>query len=231
MIFSFLSHLPGPAGLYSRSIDPIPATAIDVLLPGIFSPLVWYRGCGMRADLGEEKDERLAALAAGGDRGAFDALVTRHRQAVYRLCWSATGNAADADDAAQETFVRVYRSLPSYDPARPFGPWLRKIAWNCGLSVRRDGNAGVPRVAAGEAPEAVDPSPGPEEAAAGNEERRRVADAMVGLPAELRMVMMLRAVEGLSYAEIALAAGIPAGTVMSRLSRARTRLLAVLGGS
>jgi RNA polymerase sigma-70 factor (ECF subfamily) len=183
----------------------------------------------MRADLDGEKDERLAALAAGGDRDAFDALVTRHRQAVYRLCWSAAGNAADADDAAQETFVRVYRSLPSYDPARPFGPWLRKIAWNCGLSVRRDGNAGVPRVAEGDAPEAVDPAPGPEEAAAGNEERRRVADAMAGLPAELRMVMVLRAVEGLSYAEIALAAGIPAGTVMSRLSRARTRLLAALG--
>jgi RNA polymerase sigma-70 factor (ECF subfamily) len=52
---------------------------------------------------------------------------------------------------------------------------------------------------------------------------------MAGLPAELRMVMVLRAVEGLSYGEIALAAGIPAGTVMSRLSRARTRLLAVLG--
>ena len=183
----------------------------------------------MRADLGEEKDERLAALAAGGDRGAFDALVTRHRQAVYRLCWSATGNAADADDAAQETFVRVYRSLPSYDPARPFGPWLRKIAWNCGLTVRRDGSAGVPRVAEGDAPEAIDPAPGPEEAAAGNEERRRVADAMAGLPAELRMVMVLRAVEGLSYGEIASAAGIPAGTVMSRLSRARTRLLAALG--
>jgi len=151
----------------------------------------------MRADFEGEKDERLAALAAGGDRDAFDELVTRHRQGVYRLCWSAAGNAADADDAAQETFVRVYRSLPSYDPARPFGPWLRKIAWNCGLSVRRDGNAGVPRVAEDDAPEAIDPAPGPEEAAAGNEERQRVADALAGLPAELRMVMVLRAVEGL----------------------------------
>ena len=155
--------------------------------------------------------------------------MTRHRQAVYRLCRAATGNHADADDAAQETFVRVYRSLPSYDPARPFGPWLRKIAWNCGLSVRRDGSAGVPRAAAGDASEAVDPAPGPEESAAGNEERERVADAMAALPAELRTVMVLRAVEGLSYAEIALVAGIPAGTVMSRLSRARKRLLDTLG--
>jgi RNA polymerase sigma factor (sigma-70 family) len=177
----------------------------------------------MGTDLVGEKDERLAAQAAGGDRRAFDALVTRHRQAVYRLCWAATGNHADADDAAQETFVRVFRALPSYDP------WLRKIAWNCGLSVRRDAKAGVPVVAGSDAPEAVDPAPGPEESAAGNEERQRVAGAMAALPAELRAVMVLRAVEGLSYAEIALVAGIPAGTVMSRLSRARKRLLDALG--
>lgn len=182
----------------------------------------------MGADLDQGRDEALAARAAGGDRGAFEALVTRHRQAVYRLCWAATGNPADADDAAQETFVRVHRALPSYDPARPFGPWLRKIAWNCGLTVRRDGNAGVPRVSDCDAPEPIDPAPGPEESAEGSEERRRVAEAMAGLPAELRTVLVLRAVEGLSYAEIASAAGIPAGTVMSRLSRARERLLAAL---
>jgi RNA polymerase sigma-70 factor (ECF subfamily) len=87
----------------------------------------------------------------------------------------------------------------------------------------------VPRVAEGDAPEAIDTAPGPEEAAAGNEERRRVEEALASLPADLRMVMVLRAVEGLSYAEIALSAGIPAGTVMSRLSRARRRLLAALG--
>ena len=182
----------------------------------------------MGADLDGEKDEGLAAQAAGGDRRAFDALVTRHRQAVYRLCWAATGNHADADDAAQETFVRVFRSLRSYDPARPFGPWLRKIAWNCGLNVRRDGNAWVPGKADADSYEAVDHAPGPEESAAGNEERQRLAGAMAALPAELRTVMVMRAVEGLSYAEIALVAGIPAGTVMSRLSRARKRLLDAL---
>jgi RNA polymerase sigma-70 factor (ECF subfamily) len=182
----------------------------------------------METDLGEERDERLAVRAAGGDRRAFEVLVTRHRRAVYRLCWSATGNPADADDAAQETFLRVYRALPSYDPERPFGPWLRKIAWNCGLSVRRDGQAGVPMVSGEELPDPADPADGPEAAASGNEEKRRVAAAMAGLPAELRTVMVLRAVEGLSYAEIAEAAGIPAGTVMSRLSRARQRLVAAL---
>jgi RNA polymerase sigma-70 factor (ECF subfamily) len=183
----------------------------------------------METDRLDDTDERLAALAASGDRDAFDALVTRHRQAVYRLCWSASGNHADADDAAQETFVRVYRSLPSYDPSRPFGPWLRKIAWNCGLSARRDAGSGINAVPDGLAPEAADPGPGPEDAASGNEEKRRVAGAMAALPAELRTVMVLRAVEGLSYAEIAETAGIPAGTVMSRLSRARERLLGALG--
>jgi len=140
----------------------------------------------MRADLDEKTDERLAALAAGGDRGAFDALVTRHRQAVYRLCWSAAGNAADADDAARRRSCGYIGRCPR-TIRRAVRPVASKIAWNCGLSVRRDGNAGVPRVAEGDAPEAVDPAPGPEEAAAGNEERRRVAGAMAGLPAELRM--------------------------------------------
>jgi RNA polymerase sigma-70 factor (ECF subfamily) len=182
----------------------------------------------MEPDLGEERDERLAARAAEGDRSAFETLVTRHRRSVYRLCWSVTGNPADADDAAQETFLRVFRALPSYDPERPFRPWLRKIAWNCGLSVRRDGQAGVPKVSGEELPDPADPTEGPEEAASGNEEKGRVAAAMAGLSAELRTVLVLRAVEGLSYAEIAEAVGIPAGTVMSRLSRARERLLAAL---
>lgn len=182
----------------------------------------------METGAGEERDERLAARAAGGDRNAFDSLVTRHRQAVYRLCWSATGNHADADDAAQETFVRLFRSLPVYDSERPFLPWLRKIAWNCALSVRRDGRAGVPTVAGESLPDLPDPAEGPEAEAEGKEEKERVENAVADLPDELRTVLVLRAVEGLSYAEIAEVAGIPAGTVMSRLSRARARLLASL---
>jgi len=176
----------------------------------------------------EERDERLAARAAAGDRAAFESLVTRHRGAVYRLCWAATGSHADADDAAQETFLRLHRAMRSYDPRRPFLPWLRRIAWNCGLSVRRDRQAGVPAAPGEPVPEAADPAEGPEAEAAANEEKRRVAAAMAELPAEFRTVLVMRAVEGLSYAEIAEAAGIPAGTVMSRLSRARERLMGAL---
>ena len=182
----------------------------------------------MERELAEERDERLAARAAAGDRTAFEALVTRHRKAVYRLCWAAAGNHADADDAAQETFVRLYRALPSYDPGRPFLPWLRRIAWNCGLSARRDRQAGVPVVSGEELPDPADPAEGPEAEAVAKEERRRVAAAVSELPAELRTVLVLRVVDGLSYAEIAEAAGIPAGTVMSRLSRARERLASAL---
>jgi RNA polymerase sigma-70 factor (ECF subfamily) len=183
----------------------------------------------METDRAVEQDERLAARAANGDRAAFETLVARHRQAVYRLCWSATGNPADADDAAQETFVRLFRSLSSYDASRPFAPWLRRIAWNTSLSLRRDGQAGVPRVSEEEVPEIADPSPGPEEAAQRRQESERVEGALAGLPPELRAVLVLRAVEGLSYAEIAESTGVPAGTVMSRLSRARTRLAGLLG--
>lgn len=183
----------------------------------------------MGADRAEEQDERLAERAAKGDRAAFEALMTRHRHAVYRLCWSATGNPADADDAAQETFVRLFRSLSTYDASRPFAPWLRKIAWNTSLSVRRDAGAGALRVPENGAPEAADPSPDPVAAAERKQETERVAGAMAELAPELRTVLVLRAVEGLSYAEIAEATGVPAGTVMSRLSRARNRLAALLG--
>lgn len=183
----------------------------------------------MGADRLEEQDERLAVRAARGDRAAFETLMTRHRQTVYRLCWSATGDSADADDAAQETFVRLFRSLSSYDASRPFAPWLRKIAWNTSLSLLRDAKAGVPRVPEEEAPEPVDPSPDPSAAAERGQEAERVAGAMARLSPELRTVLVLRAVEGLSYAEIAESTGVPAGTVMSRLSRARERLAALLG--
>ena len=86
-----------------------------------------YKGKG-RNCLEQVRDEALAGLAASGNMEAFEELVNRHRMPVYRLARSITGSHDDADDAAQETFLRVYRALNTYDPKRPFKPWLKKIA-------------------------------------------------------------------------------------------------------
>ena len=81
------------------------------------------------------RDEVIARRAASGDMEAFEELVNRHRMAVYRLARSITGNHDDADDAAQETFIRVYRALGTYDPGRSFKAWLKRIAYNTSLNV------------------------------------------------------------------------------------------------
>ncbi len=104
-------------------------------------------------------DEALAALAAGGDRGAFEELVNRHRMGVYRLARSVTGCHADADDAAQEAFLRIYRALGDYDPGRPFRAWMMRIAYNASLTVRRTGRGARIRPAGDELPDPPDPAP------------------------------------------------------------------------
>jgi RNA polymerase sigma-70 factor (ECF subfamily) len=167
----------------------------------------------------------LAAGAAAGDLEAFEELVNRHRMSVYRLARSITGNHDDADDAAQEAFFRLYRSLSSYDPQRPFTPYLRRIAYNTSLNVLRAGRARGRGVTVSEMPDAADLSPNPYEAAETKAMGKHFQVALEQLSAELRGTFLLRASEGMSYSEIAQATGVRIGTVMSRLSRARERIL------
>lgn len=176
----------------------------------------------------EVRDEALAELAAGGDLDAFEELVNRHRAAVYRMARAVTGSHADADDAAQETFIRAYRSLGSYDASRPFRPWLRKIAHNTSLNVLRAAAGRERRFSTGEAPQHPDPSPNPEAAMEGRESRRGIETALRNLSSELRTTLHLRAAEGMSYRDIARVTGVRIGTVMSRLSRAREKVLGSL---
>jgi RNA polymerase sigma-70 factor (ECF subfamily) len=165
-------------------------------------------------------------LARRGDRTAFGRLLRRHQRRVFALGMRWFRSADDADDLVQETFIRVWRSLERFDPARPFVPWLMTIAVNRAKTFAARARPEV---------EAVDEripwdGPSPEE----NAERARlaqdVAAAMDRLPEEQRVVLHLRAVDGLAYREIAEALDIPIGTVMSRLSRAREHLRARLGG-
>jgi len=178
--------------------------------------------------LDELRDEILAERAAGGDMSAFEGLVDRHRMAVYRLARSITGNHHDADDSAQETFLRVFRALGSYDPDRPFKPWLKRIAYNTSLNTVRASKSRSRGVVQDDLPEVADQSPRQSERMEAKQSVANIDLAVGNLPSELRATLLLRAVEGMSYKDIATTMGVKIGTVMSRLSRARERVLDVL---
>jgi RNA polymerase sigma-70 factor (ECF subfamily) len=178
--------------------------------------------------LDEVRDEVLARRAASDDMEAFEELVNRHRAAVYRLARTVTGNHHDADDAAQETFLRVFRSLGSYDPNRPFRPWLKRITYNTSLNVLRSSKVRSRETATESLPELADPSPGPGSSIQSGQTVKKIDEALHNMPGELRTTLLLRAVDGMSYKEIAAATEVRIGTVMSRLSRARERVHEVL---
>jgi RNA polymerase sigma-70 factor (ECF subfamily) len=170
---------------------------------------------------------RLVRAAQGGDGTAFRRLVETHARAVYAVAYRLMRDHADADDIAQETFVRAYEALDRYDEQYRFTTWLRtiatRLAWNeLQKRKRRRTEAGeafenAAEVVGGHAPDAA------EEASHGELERRFAA-ALEAMPAEHRAVLALRVQEDMSYEEIATALGIPVGTVMSRLSRGRAWL-------
>jgi len=174
--------------------------------------------------LEQVRDEALAGLAASGNMEAFEELVNRHRMSVYRLARSITGNHDDADDAAQETFLKVYRALGNYDPGRPFRPWLKKIAYNTSLNVLRASRKRLRETSSEDVPEPADPAPGPDHWIEEEQAVSGIRWAVDGMPVELRTTLLLRTVEGMSYRDIARATGVRIGTVMSRLSRARGRV-------
>ena len=178
--------------------------------------------------MAEPMDEILAGQAASGDLQAFEELVNRHRMTVYRLARSITGNHDDADDAAQETFIRVYRSLSSFDTARSFKPWLRRIAYNTSLNVLRASSNRKKQIAIAETDHFPDLSPNPEQVVQSRDSEWHVQEAVESLTAELRATFVLRASEGMSYRDIARTTGVKIGTVMSRLSRARERIQAAM---
>lgn len=140
------------------------------------------------------------------------------------------GDPDEADDAAQEAFVRAYSHLADYDPSYRFSTWLFGIARNLCLNrLRRRRLWGLLSISRGEAP----PLAGRDDAG-GAVEDRELAEALsaclAGLPADQRTAFELRHAEDLTYEEIARMLGIPMGTVMSRLSRARKRMAECLRG-
>jgi RNA polymerase sigma-70 factor (ECF subfamily) len=180
-------------------------------------------------------DGALVDRVRGGDMAAFEPLVEKYRQRVYRLTYNVLRNKEDAWDAAQEAFIKAYRALPSFRGQSAFYTWLFRIAMNVAHDKARQRGAqgrafGTERVTEEEWERTMpDPGEDPNAAAARAEQRRRITQALDTLPEHHRAIIMLSDLEGLSYREIADVLSIPIGTVMSRLHNARKKARAALG--
>jgi RNA polymerase sigma-70 factor (ECF subfamily) len=178
-----------------------------------------------------ESDERLVDRSLRGEREAFDQLVARYQSSVYHFALRFCGHPDDARELAQEILVRAWLKLSTFQPGRPFRPWLYRVAGSVCLNHRaKPRPVTVPlEPVAQPGHEPAGPAPDPSALAAAADQRRRLFEAVRHLPPAYRTVMLLRHLEGLDYREIAAALNLPLGTVKTHLHRARTMLRARLG--
>ena len=151
--------------------------------------------------------------ARAGDREAFRSIVEAVQKLAYNVAYRLTWNEADAEDAAQEVFMRLFRNFQQYDPTKPFLPWFRRLATNCVLNWRekRKSTLELHETPVHDAPPA-DPSD-------------RLHQAIRELPAEYQSCVTLKYLEDLGVKEIAETLQVPTGTVKTWLFRAREMLL------
>ena len=169
----------------------------------------------------------LARRARGGDAAAFDELVFRFHRPVHRFCWRLV-RSTDAEDLAQDTFVRAFVHFERFDPERPLLPWLIAIARRLCLDLlrRRKVMTSVETM-----PVTGPPAPGPEGEASLREQLSRLDQALADLDEGPREAIILFHIEGMSYRDIATALEVPMGTVMTWLHRGRARLKRALEGA
>jgi RNA polymerase sigma-70 factor (ECF subfamily) len=186
-------------------------------------------------ELSDAEERDLIQRCQAGDVGAFEPLVEKYRQRVWRLAYQVLRDREEAWDCVQDAFVRAYHSLPSFRGQSAFYTWLFRITVNVATDRHRQRGAQARAFGAERVPEeewerlAPDPGGAPDEVAASAERRERIRRALDALPPKARTIIMLSDVEGLSYREIAQVLNCPIGTVMSRLHNARKRLGRLLG--
>jgi RNA polymerase sigma-70 factor (ECF subfamily) len=177
-------------------------------------------------------DPALIASAMGGDQRAFADLVRKYQRRVFGIALHITGNRSDADDVAQDTFVKAYRHLGDFDGRADFFTWLYRIAVNTALNLLRGhkrsdrlGQAGAAE-GAGARPERAgsDHERTPREWLEVGERLRRVLVEIAGLSPVLRVTLVLATVEQLPYKRIAEIMEVPEGTVAWRVNEARKQL-------
>lgn len=178
-------------------------------------------------------DGALVAAALAGQQIAFTMLMRRHKDGLYRFVRHYVGDADEAYDLLQDSFVAAWKALPRYDPERPFAVWLRRIALNkCRDWARRRMVRRLvqPRATIDglEAVTAPDPAPSAETQLIDQEALRRLDKAIAALPGKLKEPLILTTLEGMSQQAVAALLGISVKTVETRVYRARRKLVDAL---
>ena len=170
----------------------------------------------------EVADADLAASALAGSPEAFDALVSRHRAAIFNLAFHYLRNHEEASDVVQVVFMRAYQHLPSFRSNRPFARWLAAIARNAAVDAirRRRRTLTIESLELSQ--------PGPEDAAIQRDEAYRVRAAVDELPERFRAAIILHYFVGLDYRESAEKLGVPLGTIKTFISRGKRRMCQTL---
>lgn len=169
----------------------------------------------------------LVDAARAGDHRAFEALVLRYRKRIFALALHITGSASEADDIAQDVFLKAFRALPQFEGRSQFFTWVYRMAVNRSLNVRRDrarrgeDTLDDPRL---ELAVAVDSRSNPGRAAELRQTYARLLRALDSLPIEMRTTVILVSLQGMSHGEVAVIQNLSEGTIAWRMHEARRRL-------
>jgi RNA polymerase sigma-70 factor, ECF subfamily len=174
----------------------------------------------------DDTDEALMARIAKGDQGAFRLLARRHLPVMVGLARRILGNAAEAEDVAQEAMLRVWTHAPRWQPLAAFKTWLTRVVVNLCLDRKRK----TPLLDLDAAGEVADPGPGAGEQVESAERERMLAAAIRELPERQRSAILLTYSEGLSNAEVADVLGTSVSAVETLLVRGKQNLRRALGG-
>lgn len=179
-----------------------------------------------------ERDPELIKRCLAGENSAWEELLREHTRKVYNLCYRFCGRSSDAEDLTQETFIKIFQMLGTYDAAQgSFSTWLYRVARNLLVDhyrrTRKDRmTSSLDQVT--ELEEKPSPGEGPVAHVEARERKELLQAALEGLSPDMREAVILRDLQDLDYEEIALVLGVPEGTVKSRISRGRLELARLL---
>ena len=179
-------------------------------------------------------ERELIARLQKRDEAAFEELIRQYEKKVYTLCFRMCGNSEDAEEAAQDAFLALWRGIDRFRQESSLSTWIYRLATNACIDTLRRRKKQSGSVSLDDVElfvDAVDTSPQPQETVEHREVQKLLQEGLSALPEEYRKVLILREIEGLSYTEIAESASIELGTVKSRISRGRSLLRNFLSGN